>query len=110
VGLRNFLNRRSLPAEAEAPGTGWVATPVERALLTPEQLADLDAARAELLQLAAEVGVKSLNACPPGREPLARRSKNHTNHHRAHQGDAPQGRRRVGLVGWATIADPPRSD
>lgn len=64
MGLRNFLNRRSLPAEAEAPGTGWVATPVERALLTPEQLADLDAARAELLQLAAEVGVKSLNACP----------------------------------------------
>jgi hypothetical protein len=64
VGLRNFLKRRSLLAEVEPPRAAVVAAPVERVPLAPEQLADLDAARAELLQLAAEVGVKSLNACP----------------------------------------------
>lgn len=69
MGLLNFLNRRSLPTEVAPPSavvqdasTGQEPeTAVEP---TPEQLADLDAARAELLQLAAEVGVKSLNACP----------------------------------------------
>lgn len=63
MGLRNFLNRRSRPAEVEAPHVA-VQAPADSASLTPEQLADLDAARAELLQVAAEVGVRSLNACP----------------------------------------------
>ena len=62
MGLRNFLNRRSQPTEVEPPHTAADA-PVP-ASLTPEQLADLDAARAELLQVAAQAGVTSLNACP----------------------------------------------
>lgn len=69
MGLRNFLNRRSLPTEVEPPSAAVQDVPVEREPLTAEQLsteqlAELDAARAELLQIAAEVGVKSLNACP----------------------------------------------
>ncbi|MFP3581355.1 hypothetical protein SB659_17470 [Arthrobacter sp. SIMBA_036] len=64
MGLRNFLNRRSLPTEVEDPSVVARAEDVERKPLTAEQLADLEAARAELLQLAGEVGVKSLNACP----------------------------------------------
>ena len=63
MGLRNFLNRRSQPAEVEPPHAAMDA-PVAPASLTPEQLADLDAARAELLQVAAQAGVTSLNACP----------------------------------------------
>jgi len=69
MGLRNFLNWRSLPTEGGTPPAAVQDAPVEQEPLTaghvsPEQLAELDAARAELLQLAAEVGVKSLNACP----------------------------------------------
>ena len=69
MGLRNFLNRRSLPTEIDPPSVVVPDAPVEREPLTAEQLsteqlADLDAARSELLQVAAEVGVMSLNACP----------------------------------------------
>ena len=69
MGIRNFLNRRNLPAEVDHPAavvpdpsTG--PEPASAVELTTEQLADLEAARAELLDLAAEVGVKSLTACP----------------------------------------------
>lgn len=64
MGLRNFLNRRNQPTDVEPAHAAVAGAPVGPAALTPEQLADLDTARAELLQLAAEVGVKSLNACP----------------------------------------------
>ncbi|MDI2035972.1 hypothetical protein [Paenarthrobacter nitroguajacolicus] len=69
MGLRNFLNRRSRSTEVQASSAVAPDAPVEQEPLTAgqlstEQLEDLDAARAELLQLAAEVGVKSLNACP----------------------------------------------
>ena len=69
VGIRNFLNRRNLPIEVESPSVVVPDASVERESLTAEQLnteqlADLNAARAELLQVAAEVGVSSLNACP----------------------------------------------
>lgn len=63
MGLRNFLNRRNRPVEAGPPHASAAATASEPPL-APGQLADLDAARVELLQLAAEVGVKSLSACP----------------------------------------------
>lgn len=69
MGLLNFLKMRSLPTAPEPspaalPETSTAQQPMTVSGRTPEQLADLDAARAELLQLAAEVGVKSLNACP----------------------------------------------
>ncbi|QOT19719.1 hypothetical protein [Paenarthrobacter sp. YJN-5] len=68
MGLRNFLNRRSLQAEepplAVVPEAPVVRDPLTAEQLSTEQLADLDAARAELLQLAAEMGVESLSACP----------------------------------------------
>lgn len=72
MGLRNFLNRRSLSVGLEPPPASMAAAPIERVPLTAEQLADLDAARAELLELAAEVGVKESQRVPPRRESLAR--------------------------------------
>lgn len=63
MGIRNWIGRGRRPATAASYPVAAAAY-VERKPLTPEQLADLDAARAELLQLAAQVGVKSLNACP----------------------------------------------
>jgi hypothetical protein len=61
MGIRNFLNRRN--PSAVAPTAAAVAGPVHGACgslavveQTTGQLTDLEAARAELLQLAAEVG------------------------------------------------------
>ncbi|MFE4080441.1 hypothetical protein [Paenarthrobacter sp. YIM B13468] len=69
MGLLNFLNRRSLPTVVAPPSavgqdasTGQEPKPAAEPV--PGQLADLEAARTELLQLAAAVGVESLNACP----------------------------------------------
>ncbi len=64
MGLRNFLNRRGLSVEVDPPYAAAAVPPVVSEPLASEQLQDLDAARAELLQLAAQIGVKSLNACP----------------------------------------------
>jgi hypothetical protein len=59
VGLRSFFTRRRAPAAAQ-PSAVVVAT--EREPLTPAQLADLEAAWAELQQAAKEAGV-SFHAC-----------------------------------------------
>jgi hypothetical protein len=59
VGLQSFFTRRRTPAAAE-PSAVVVAT--EREPLTPAQLADLEAAWAELQQAAKEAGV-SFHAC-----------------------------------------------
>ena len=60
MGLRSFFTRRREPAAAES-SAAVVAT--EREALTPAQLADLEAAWAELRQAATAAGVMSLQAC-----------------------------------------------
>lgn len=60
MGLRSFFARRREPAAAES-SAALVATEPEP--LTPAQLADLEAAWAELRQTATEAGVMSLQAC-----------------------------------------------
>ncbi|MDR7161780.1 hypothetical protein [Arthrobacter sp. BE255] len=59
MGLRSFFTRRRAPAPAQ-PSAVVVAT--KREPLTPAQLADLEAAWAELEQAATEAGV-SFHAC-----------------------------------------------
>ena len=60
MGLRSFFTLRRAPAAAE-PSAVVVAT--EREPLTPAQLADLEAAWAELQQAAKGAGVPSFRAC-----------------------------------------------
>ena len=60
MGLRSFFTRRRAPAAAES-SAALVATEPEP--LSPAQLADLEAAWAELRQAATEAGVVSLQAC-----------------------------------------------
>ncbi|MFB8369593.1 hypothetical protein ACFC25_09530 [Pseudarthrobacter sp. NPDC055928] len=60
MGLRSFFTRRRAPAAAE-PSAVVVAP--EREPLSPAQLADLEAAWAELQQAAKEAGVTPFNAC-----------------------------------------------
>lgn len=60
MGLRSFFTRRQTPTAAESPAL-VVAT--EREPLTPAQLADLEAAWAELQQATKEAGVTPLHAC-----------------------------------------------
>jgi hypothetical protein len=62
VRLRNFFSRRHAPAAPE-PGPVVVDAPREREPLTPEQLADLKEAWAELSQAAEETGVRNFRAC-----------------------------------------------
>nr|ABR67063.1 unknown [Arthrobacter sp. Chr15] len=71
VGIRNWIGRGRRPATAASYPVAAAAS-VERKSLTPEQLADLDAARAELLQLAAPGRGKESQRVPSGREPLGR--------------------------------------
>lgn len=60
MGLRSFFTRHRAPAAAE-PSAVVVAP--EREPLSPAQLADLEAAWAELQQAAKEAGVPSFHAC-----------------------------------------------
>ncbi|WP_248761484.1 hypothetical protein [Pseudarthrobacter sp. SSS035] len=60
MGLRSFFTRRRAPAAAE-PSAVVVAPAPEP--LSPAQLADLEAAWAELQQAAKEAGVPSFRAC-----------------------------------------------
>ncbi|MFB0840325.1 hypothetical protein ACETK3_20270 [Arthrobacter sp. E44] len=62
VGLRNFLSRRRVPAAEEFPAV-VVPAADEREPLSPAQLADLEAAWAELRQAADETGMTSFHAC-----------------------------------------------
>lgn len=62
MGLRNFLSRRRVPAAAGFPAV-VVPAAAEREPLSPAQLADLEAAWAELRQAADETGVTSFRAC-----------------------------------------------
>lgn len=59
MGLRSFFTRRRTPAAGESSA---VVVATEREPLTPAQLADLEAAWAELRQVATEAGV-SFHAC-----------------------------------------------
>lgn len=60
MGLRNFFTRGKAPAAAESSA---VVMATEREPLTPAQLADLEAAWAELQQAAKKAGVTSFRAC-----------------------------------------------
>ncbi|MEC3853185.1 hypothetical protein [Paenarthrobacter ureafaciens] len=64
MGLRSFFTRlrtpTTVPASAWVPGT--VNKP-ERAPLSPEELAELDAARKDFLQAAEQASVKSVHGC-----------------------------------------------
>ena len=60
MGLRSFFTLRRTPAAAESSA---VVVATEREPLTPAQLADLEAAWAELRQAAKEAGVTSFHAC-----------------------------------------------
>jgi len=62
LGLRNFLSRRRAAAAGESPAV-VVPAAAEREPLAPAQLADLEAAWAELRQAAEETGVTSFRAC-----------------------------------------------
>ncbi|NIJ03441.1 hypothetical protein FHR86_003800 [Paenarthrobacter ilicis] len=69
MGLRNFLNRsnpfsRGGSSSTAAPDATVAKDPLPTLEPSPGQLEDLESARAELLQLAAAVGLESLNACP----------------------------------------------
>lgn len=62
MGIRNWIGRGRRPAAAESmpvPAT----SPIERKPLTPEQLAELEEAWAELRQAIKESGVTSVRAC-----------------------------------------------
>src|SRR5688572_16708026 len=62
MGLRNLLRRRQTPAAVmSAPAV--TAAPREPKPLTPEQRADLEAARVELRQAMEESNVTSFRAC-----------------------------------------------
>ncbi len=60
MGLRSFFTRRRAPAATQPSA---VVVPTERKPLTPAQLADLEAAWAELQQASKEAGVTSFHAC-----------------------------------------------
>lgn len=62
VGLRSLFTRHKKPAPTRTPAPAQVQT-VVREPLTPEQLAELNAARAEFLHVAEEAGLKSFRAC-----------------------------------------------
>lgn len=62
MGIRNWLSRHRRPAAAESFPIA-AAAPMERKPLTPEQLADLEEAWAELRRAAEESGVTSFHAC-----------------------------------------------
>ncbi|BCW86481.1 hypothetical protein NicSoilE8_41540 (plasmid) [Arthrobacter sp. NicSoilE8] len=64
VGLRSFFTRHrtptTVPAPAQVPGA---VKGQERTPLSPEELAELDAARKEFLHTAEQAGVKSVHGC-----------------------------------------------
>ena len=62
VGLRTLFNKHKKPASSRP--VPFTAQAVVDTPLTPEQLADLDSARAELLQLAAEVASRASMPAP----------------------------------------------
>lgn len=64
MGLRNFFTRHRTPrtVPAPVPVSGAVKSP-ERVPLSPEELAELDAARKDFLQAAEQAGVKSVHGC-----------------------------------------------
>ena len=64
VGLRSFFTRHRTPTTVPAPTPipGAAKSPA-RAPLSPEELAELDAARKEFLQTAEQAGVKSVHGC-----------------------------------------------
>lgn len=62
MGLRSLFNRHTKPAPSRSPAPHRVQTAASESL-TPEQIADLNAAWAEFLRVAEEVGLKSFHAC-----------------------------------------------
>jgi hypothetical protein len=62
LGLRNFFSKRPATAVTNEP-PAVLATPQEQEPLTPEQLADLQQAWAELAEAAEGSDVSGLHAC-----------------------------------------------
>ena len=70
MGLWSWFVRRSkLATVAGRPAFAAAIEPKEQEQLTPEQLADLQAARAELAEAAKESAATSFHACSRGGKP-----------------------------------------